>query len=152
MRSLWLAVGRLGFWCAWPALWIYLRGSQRSRLLLVDEAGRVLVVKGWLSTQQWSLPGGGMHKQEDPKLAAIREAEEEAGITVQPEQLQFLGHKPLHNKGFIVDTYLYGAKVAMMTTRLQRFEIIAADWVEPGELTAENAEPDVLTALQAWSR
>lgn len=153
MKQLWKLLGRIGFWFAWPALWIYLRRAQRSRVLLVDDnTARVLVVKGWLSTQKWSLPGGGLHAGEDPKRAAARETIEETGVSLNPSDLQFLDHRWLRSKGFVTNTWLYAVVIPATTTfRRQRFEIIDIAWVEAATLTTSNAEPDVLLALQAWS-
>ena len=39
----------------------------------------------------WELPGGGMGDSATPEIAAVRELEEETGITVSPDQLVRLG-------------------------------------------------------------
>ena len=47
-----------------------------------DDAGRILLVR-LLDTGNWATVGGAVEPDESPREGAIREAEEEAGITVQ---------------------------------------------------------------------
>src|SRR4051812_17481145 len=92
-------LGTIAFWLSWPALWIYLRGSQRTRVLIVCDE-EILLVRGWLSTGQWSLPGGGLHKNEDPVAGAQREVAEEVGISLTASQCIPLDHNVAHEHGF----------------------------------------------------
>ncbi len=50
-------------------------------VLCRDDAGRVLVVYDTFK-QAWTLPGGVVDADEDPRSGAVREAEEEAGVRV----------------------------------------------------------------------
>lgn len=54
------------------------------RLLLVDPAGRVLLIHERLEFggTHWLTPGGGVEADEHPREAALREAVEEVGISV----------------------------------------------------------------------
>jgi 8-oxo-dGTP pyrophosphatase MutT (NUDIX family) len=45
-----------------------------------DEQGRVLLVRHSY-TPDWSLPGGGVNQREPPEAAALRECQEEAGLS-----------------------------------------------------------------------
>jgi 8-oxo-dGTP pyrophosphatase MutT (NUDIX family) len=47
-----------------------------------DEAGRVLLIRQSYGSSAWQLPGGGLHKGEDPAAAAAREFEEELGCPI----------------------------------------------------------------------
>ena len=47
-----------------------------------DEAGRILLVRT-IETGQWAAIGGAIEPDESPQDAARREAEEEAGVTVE---------------------------------------------------------------------
>lgn len=46
-------------------------------VVATDEAGRVLLVRHSYGPAGWSLPGGGLRRGEDPRLAAAREVREE---------------------------------------------------------------------------
>lgn len=152
MNLLWRFLGRVIWWLLWPAFWVYLSHSQRTRLLLVDKSGKVLVVKGWLaSSDKWSLPGGGLHKSENPTDGLLREVREEVGLTLQPNQLRHLVSARIKNEGFSFDVHAYFAAVTdQPPLQLQRFEIIDAQWISSRDLSERNAEPDVLLAMQSW--
>jgi len=59
------------------------------RLLLVDPGDRVLLIEERLaisgSATHWLIPGGGVESDETPRQAAVREAYEETGIVVEPD-------------------------------------------------------------------
>ena len=59
--------------------WWRTRKPRRRSVLIVafDEAERVLLVRHSYGPPVWALPGGGMDRNEDPKLAAAREFREE---------------------------------------------------------------------------
>jgi len=60
------------------------------KAIVTDPEGRVLLVKTRYQ-RWWTLPGGGVHRQESPELAAIREVREETGVRIEPEILRFHG-------------------------------------------------------------
>jgi 8-oxo-dGTP pyrophosphatase MutT (NUDIX family) len=49
------------------------------RVLALDDAGRVLLVRHSYGSSTWAPPGGGLKRGEDPLRAAARELAEEAG-------------------------------------------------------------------------
>ena len=55
---------------------------QGVRVILVDDR-RVLHVSHWYAPWAWTLPGGGVNKDESIDDAAIREVKEETGFTIQ---------------------------------------------------------------------
>lgn len=81
MKKVGQVIGRLVFWVTWPGLWLLVRWSRRTRLLLVcgDE---FLAVRGWLGNGEWGLPGGGLHRGEEPIRGLLREVQEETGLTL----------------------------------------------------------------------
>jgi len=63
----------------------------RTRVIVMLNDREILMVKNWLGSQRWTLPGGGMKRGETPAAAAARELLEETGLTVNHDQLTFLG-------------------------------------------------------------
>ena len=63
----------------------------RTRVIVMLNDREILMVKNWLGSQKWTLPGGGMKRGESPEAAAARELLEETGLTVNHDQLDFLG-------------------------------------------------------------
>ena len=80
-------------WTAKPVLRIILNRSVRTRVLVVY-GNEVVLLQGWLGKSHWSLPGGGIARYEDKVTCAIREVDEEIGIKIVPDQLQYLGQRP----------------------------------------------------------
>jgi len=62
-------------------LWWRVRQSTRRSVVVIafDEHGHVLLVRHSYGPPVWSLPGGGMDRNEDPERAAKREIREELG-------------------------------------------------------------------------
>lgn len=67
------------------------RERSAARVILVDDAGRVLVVRGHDVNQPerswWFTVGGGIDAGETPAQAALRETREEVGITLTEADL-----------------------------------------------------------------
>lgn len=61
------------------------------RILPIDESGRVLLLHGWEPARPdqlfWFSIGGGLDEGETTAQAAAREAFEEVGLRIEPEQL-----------------------------------------------------------------
>jgi len=147
VKSWWRWTGLTLYWLTWPLMALMIRGSKRTRLLIVycDE---VLVTKGWLSSGKWSLPGGGLHKGEQSLAGALRELYEETGLRLRTNQVKrHSDHIYQHNGvrfNYVLFTGVLRRKVAV---RPQPLEILEVSWVDRHELTAANASPDVLNAL-----
>jgi ADP-ribose pyrophosphatase YjhB (NUDIX family) len=64
---------------------------RAARVLLVDDAGRVLLFRGAdparPEDRYWFTPGGGLEPDEMPAAGATRELAEETGLMVSPAQL-----------------------------------------------------------------
>lgn len=59
------------------------------KVVLKSDKGNILLVKPDYK-DTWQLPGGGVEEYEDPKVAAIREAEEETGIKIDIGDLRLV--------------------------------------------------------------
>lgn len=150
MSKLWNKVGRVAFWTCLPALYVYLRRGTRTRVLIVSE-GKALVIKSWLGTGKWSLPGGGLHVGEDPVVGAVREVREETGIELSPSKLAPMGEAEYSRYGLRFKYHMFTAELpAMRELVLGTPEIGEAAWLSPDKLNIQNADPDVVNLLRLW--
>ncbi len=152
MRSVLQFFGKIIFFCAWPAFWVYFkRGYGRTRVVL-RHGDEVLVVKNWISDSSWSLPGGGLHKNEQPVEGAVRELREETGIVLHDSDLQAIGTATYRKYGLCFDFYVFSATVASYKAHKQRIEISALQWVQPHELGPKTVGQDMRLALDLDSQ
>ncbi len=150
MQSLAFLIGRLMWWGGWPLMWLFLRNSERTRVIVFNERGEILVVRGWVaSSKRWSLPGGGLHRGEKPLQGALRETYEEVGLALDIESMKFLSMVRSTSKGLSVKLHVFSAKViGNPELRLQQLEIAEARWVSLPELTPDTTDRDVLQAIR----
>lgn len=145
-------LGRIFFWLSWPALYFYLRGTTRTRVMIESE-GAILLIKGWHDGSKWALPGGGMHKGEAAVASALREVREEVGLVLEPSQLTPLGHDQYHQRGLHYEIERFGCHLPTRPPlKRQKAEIIATKWFLPSEITPLVVEPNVLRQLEAWQQ
>lgn len=150
MRRLAHLLGNLAWWCGFPVLWLTLNRSERTRLVLTDGEGKVLVVRGWFApNSKWNLPGGGLHRGEDPLAGLLRETYEEVGIVLDPKTVRKLGIGDITSNGFRLHLHFFAATLpGSSDTRLQWYEIADASWVDLAGLSVATAHIDVLEALR----
>ncbi|MFM6933032.1 MAG: NUDIX domain-containing protein [Novosphingobium sp.] len=54
------------------------------RVLVIDAQDRVLLIRHSYGSQRWMMPGGGLKRGEDVRIAAQREVREEVALTLDP--------------------------------------------------------------------
>lgn len=145
MKKIWKTMGVVAFWAVWPALFVYLRIGKRTRVLIVcgDE---FLALKTWLGSGAYGLPGGGLHKGEEPVKGALREVREETGLELREANLKFLFTKagrPIKYTAFVVTL---SEKPAI---RPQKGEISDYDWLSVND-TTQHFNDDVQEVLTYW--
>ncbi|HUP26367.1 MAG TPA: NUDIX hydrolase [Candidatus Limnocylindrales bacterium] len=86
MNKIRQAAATVVFWTTWPGLWLILRWSTRTRLLIIC-GDDFLVLQGWLSIGDWGLPGGGLHRREPIVTGLLREVREETGIVLAQDKV-----------------------------------------------------------------
>ena len=59
------------------------------KVILKSDKGNILLVKPDYK-DTWQMPGGGVEEFEDPKMAAVREIEEETGVKIGIENLRLV--------------------------------------------------------------
>ena len=140
------------YWLTWPGLWLYLRSSQRTRVLVVCD-NQVLLVKTWLGDGKWSLPGGGLHKREDPRQGGRRELLEETSLDLPVDSFKLIDHRQANNHGLVFSYDLFVIEaVTPWPVRRQPFEIVDLGWYDYRQLTDEQLAPDARVALRTWFR
>lgn len=147
MRRLWLFTGNVIAFCGWPVLYFYLRTGKRTRIVLVADES-ILVVKGWLGSTKWSLPGGGLHKNEDPTTGACRELYEETGLSITPHKLKLVGEFTANQRGLRFRYYGFVVHVNLKTKPVCKgLEIVEATWLPLKKLNEKNSHPELLKML-----
>jgi len=143
---------KLWFYINWPFLKLYFAHGERARVIIQDTHGNWLLEQGkwlkWYGIAGLSLPGGGVKRGEEPAAAAIRELQEEIGLTIQPDDLKYIGQTIVCERGLS-----YSAKIFMTTLavhpeiQLDRREVVTAGWYRVADLPDHHIKPDVAWAL-----
>lgn len=151
-KKSWIRAGRIAFWLSWPLLFWYLGLSRRTRILVIS-GSKILVTKRWLGDGKWSLPGGGVHRGESVVKSVLRELKEETGLTLKRQDIQKLYTAWYHQNGLSFRYHCYAAELSQtLPVRPQRFELIETRWLSMNGLDKQNANDDVVQALDAWSK
>ena len=144
-------LGRIIYFFTLPLLRVLLNGSRRSRIIVVAN-NEILLVKPWLGSGAWMLPGGGIDKGEKTIRAAARELHEETGIRCKGNSLLPLGTIPFKHNGFAYtnDVFQLHLSVKPEVYAEQFLEIADFLWVSPKSLP-EHCSPEVKEALRLSS-
>lgn len=146
--KLWRWLGRAAYWLAWPALFVYLRLTTRTRVVMVAE-NHLVLVRGWMSDGRWGLPGGGLHRGEQSIEGVVREAAEEIGVQLRPGQLQPLASEQCTDNGLSYRCHFFAVRLEQRPElHAQRGEITAAEWVPLSKASALPLKADVRRALE----
>jgi 8-oxo-dGTP pyrophosphatase MutT (NUDIX family) len=150
VKHIGLFIGRILFWLGWPAYWLYYwRGYGRTRVLLVSGKD-ILVLKGWINDGLFILPGGGLHKNEDPLAGAVRETFEETGLRLLPETMQYLGRATYRKAGleFVYHMFLAPADATTQLKR-QRHEVADIRWIPVANPEGLGLSQEIVRAVAA---
>lgn len=149
MRKLWPTLGRIVFWCSWPALWLYLRSSKRTRVLIVC-GDDFLVLRSWLGSGEWSLSGGGLHKGEPVIDGLVREVKEETGLKLDTDNLTHAYQAEHRSTGFTFtyDCFTYEFEEKPMI-KPQKGEIYEYAWQSFKNITLP-LSADTKKAIAWW--
>jgi 8-oxo-dGTP pyrophosphatase MutT (NUDIX family) len=130
-----LRFGNIIFWVIWPVIYLYLRPSHRSRVLVIAD-NKLLVVMDRLGRREWTIPGGGLHVNEIALNSAVREVGEETGISLERGDLKPLTvNQVIRESGFryLIDSFWIKLP-APLPIKKQTNEIYAAEWIPIEEL------------------
>lgn len=120
---------------------------QAAGVVIIDRSGAVLLLQR--PSGEWGIPGGKLEAGETPAFAAIREIEEETGITLSPGQLVALA---CVNNPDGYDFTAFAARVDRCEVTMRDGEHTAWVWATPDALPAPlfmQSEALVALALQA---
>ncbi len=110
-------------------------GIRGARIIIVDDR-RVLLVSHWYAPWVWTLPGGGVNKDETPEEAAIREASEETGLKVRSVAGLIGVYRGKWGRGNQVAVFYtgdFGGSLALTPN----FEIMSRSWFDIDHLPEE---------------
>ena len=151
MRRLWNLAGKAAFYLGWPILWLSMRWTRRTRVIIHTDS-EVLLVRGWLSSGRYALPGGGLRPNEPALAGAIREVKEETGLKLESDRMKLLAEG--HTKGdgltfkFIAFTYYLPT---WQEPHPRRFELTAATWLPiKTALSLDDITEDTKRLLSSW--
>lgn len=152
MNNFYKVSGKILFWLCWPALFMYLRGSTRCRIVVI-KGNKIMLLQNWLSPGDYGLPGGGLKNKEDLFAAAARELKEETGLIAIREQLHLL-----HPKFLAIENGLTYSCIGLFLEvkddqqiSRQKFEIANVEWVKLGNiLTMDRLNPTTRYLITTW--
>ncbi|CAH2600336.1 NUDIX domain-containing protein [Rhodovastum atsumiense] len=138
----WRIFYRFGFRLARLAWWVW-RPAHAGALVALWHEGRLLAVR--LSYRPGlNLPGGGVHRGEDPCAAACRELEEELGLVLPAEALVLAYEKRAPWDFRKEHVRVFEARLAAVPPlRPDRREVTAAGFFHPAQVLAEATSPFV---------
>ena len=142
-------MGRVLYILLWPGLYFYLRGTRRTRIV-VNCGEDVLFVRDWLGDGSWKLPGGGIHKGENPAVAALRELQEETGVVASTAQLG--DAQELRSKGHGIPAHFYCYKLVLdkkPTIRAGAIEIVDIAWMNQADRQKQKLSKNTRQILTA---
>ncbi len=64
---------------------------HRTRIIIKNEQGETLFIRGWTSGNNWEFCGGGIDRGEMPAAAIAREVHEELGMHITTNELTYIG-------------------------------------------------------------
>jgi len=122
--------------------WTSFRTSsiQGVRVILVQDR-KVVLVTHWYAPWTWTLPGGGVNKNETPEAAAIRETKEETGFEVKSLAGEIGKYKGTWGRGDMVMVFYTGDFEGSLSLT-PNIEIMGRSWFDidnlPEELSPAN--------------
>lgn len=112
-----------------PLLWVWPQ-SHRSRCLVVSDDS-ILLVKNWLGTGRWTLPGGGVKPHETTRLGMVRELKEELDIDSDRYDLVSMGLRYQRHEGLKCKISLFVLYVDRpLQLAHRRYELADCQWFD----------------------
>lgn len=111
------------------------------RIALINTSGQILLIRHRLH-RLWVFPGGGIKRNELPRVAAIRECNEEVGMDIGSSVTLFGTYKNTRD-GKNDTVYLFVARVSDVDIRppILNVEVGRAQWYDVKRLPEHISEP-----------
>lgn len=116
---------------ATPPSWVHPIGAAA---VIVDSAGRVLLVRHTYGELNWEIPGGGGEPGESASDTARREIREEVGVDASIDELIGIYWEPQWRPTVGMHHYLFRASITAGAPRPTSAEISEARWCDPADL------------------
>lgn len=133
-----------------PLKVLLIKNSRRVRVLIICKDS-VLLVKSSIGSQKWSLPGGGIEKNEEAVSAAVREVYEETSVRLKKSTLKNLGEysRPIkHSTCHYRATFFVTNLPQKISPKIIRpLEILDIGWFSLSALPPDHSDT-VATALK----
>lgn len=116
--------------------------------VIIEQNGKLLLIKNSYGGSTWTLTGGGIKKGESPIEAAVREAREEVGINFETRELKELGSYVTDHEGKIDTVHVFHAMTGNQS-KIDQDEVIQAEWFSKEGLP-ENLGVQAKKSLAVW--
>ena len=116
------------------AILLKLNDKPRTRALIVNDVGEILLIKPATHVNQWTLPGGGYENGESGEQCISRELREELSIVVDPRGCKPLGQFTEQRPFLRWQLDCYKIIINQTTELRPNIEILEARWFAIKEL------------------
>lgn len=134
--------------------WLHrMHARPSSALIILEDASEMALIVKANYKAHWTFPGGMIDAGETPKQAAIREVEEEVGLTIPADMVRFGWTVARHSS--VMDTYQFVFKSTLqpgMTDQVVLQESEIEDWrlVSKEEVLSNNLH--YAKTVELWAR
>jgi 8-oxo-dGTP pyrophosphatase MutT (NUDIX family) len=147
---------RLRFYLLWPGLYLYFRLNYHRTRVIIRCKDEILLIRDSAryvyDDRSWSLPGGGIGRNEEDGVAAAREVREELGIILQPDTLTHLGERTIASRGISYLAQYYVVDIIRKPQlKLDSREVSGAAWYRLDEIAALPQKPELTAGLELLS-
>ncbi len=119
-----------------PFVRLFSRSSQGVKVAIFYK-GKLLLIRNTYR-KGWTLPGGGVKKDESPEQAAIRELREEVGISIPKLNSHGTIKLDFERNSFVT---VFSGRVNSIDFQIDGLEIDEAKWVDTKELSKMDILP-----------
>ncbi len=112
--------------------WFIFRPNGHGVKILIEHEGKILLARHNYGHKIWTIPGGGVKKNEEASLAAAREMQEEVGISLSDVTWFGSYESNYEHKKVVVDCY--HSVVTNNFYKIDNFELAEAQWFSLDDL------------------